>query len=224
MPHGSWARRYAAPLRGRPLLRVAQRKDEDFVPLSNNTTQKRSVNFKRGLDIWHVDNVIQMMPFYVFGLVLVPVIIRNYRLWLATAFLGLKALICVTYFCGNIATNGMSFYWDKIDVFCLDVHKIINYFLRIVVGTLGCLFILLVLRKLTQLSWVKKIAFVGTETLGMYFLQGWLIRIFVLPWIGLDACVLILLLASSCVFLLAFTMVKILKVNKNICGLVFGKK
>ena len=50
MPHGSWARRYAAPLRGRPLLRVAQRKDEDFVPLSNNTTQKRSVNFKRGLD------------------------------------------------------------------------------------------------------------------------------------------------------------------------------
>jgi hypothetical protein len=33
-----------------PTGRGAQHKDENIVPLSNNTTQKRSVNFKRGLD------------------------------------------------------------------------------------------------------------------------------------------------------------------------------
>ena len=33
-----------------PTGRGAQHKDENIVPLSDNTTQKRSVNFKRGLD------------------------------------------------------------------------------------------------------------------------------------------------------------------------------
>ena len=51
MPHGSRACRFAAPLRGRPLPRAAQRSKGGSPALpSSNTSKKRSVNFKRGLD------------------------------------------------------------------------------------------------------------------------------------------------------------------------------
>lgn len=173
--------------------------------------------------MWYVGNVVPMIPFYWFGLVLLPKILRSGRAFSLLAFLGGVALIFVTWFYGNIATNGLAFYWDKFDVLHPETTKILNMLLRLAVGCLGALGILWCLRMaVSKFSCLDKLGWIGRETLGVFFLQGWFIVYFVTPFISLDANVPVLLLASCGVYMLAFCIVKILKANEVIGKLVFG--
>ena len=134
-------------------------------------------------------------------------------------------LIFVTYFCGNIATNGLAFYWDRFDVFHPEMQKVLNMGLRIILGCFGSLAIFWIMKEIVcRLPALKWLGPLGVETLGIYFLQGWLIKNCVIPFVGLHVNAFILLGASCSVFLTAFCVIKILKSNGSIRRLVFGFK
>ena len=173
--------------------------------------------------MWYVGNVVPMIPFYWFGLVLLPVILQSGRMFSLLAYLGVAALIFVTWFYGNIATNGLAFYWDKFDVLHPEAAKATNMLLRLVVGSFGALGILWHVRMaVSKFSYLEKLGCFGEETLGVYFLQGWLIVHFVTPFVGLEATAPVLLLASCGIYLAAFCIVKLLKANELIRKVVFG--
>ena len=175
--------------------------------------------------MWYVGNVVPMIPFYWFGLVLLPIILRSGRAFSLLACLGGVALIFATWFYGNIANNGLAFYWDKFDVFHPEVAKAANMLLRLVVGSLGAISILWCIKMATRkFSCLEKLGWFGEETLGVYFLQGWLIMHCVAPFVGLDATVPVLLLASCSTYFFAFCVVKILKANEADRRMVFGWK
>lgn len=173
--------------------------------------------------LWYVGCVVNMISFYWFGFLLLPKILNRRRLFSAMAILGGGALIWVTYFYGNVATNGMSFYWDRLDVFHPQFEKALNMVMRFVVGTLGSLSVIWLLKLVSdRVSWCARLAFLGRETLGIYFLQGWLITNCVVPFIGLGTGTSILLFASMIVFLMTFLIIEVLKANEFIGRAIFG--
>ena len=173
--------------------------------------------------IWYVGSVFPMILFYWFGLFILPYIVVNRHLYVTTALLGCVGVIGATFFYGNVATNGLSFYTDKIDIYHPTVHNIISQVLRFIVGSAGGLFIIWLLRMLLK-RWqgINCLAVFGTETLGMYFLQGWLIHFLVAPFISLEAGVGVLFAASSGVFAGAFIIVRLLKMNPLLKHVAFG--
>lgn len=175
--------------------------------------------------LWYVGNVVPMIPFYWFGLIFLPYIVKD-RIWFAaSACLGACVMIIVTFFCGNVATNGLGFYWDKFDVLHPEMLKAANLVIRLFVGGLGSLAILWGLRTaIRRFTFLERLAPLGQETLGIFFLQGWLIFRCVVPFVGLDADMFVLLLASLGVCLLAFSIVKLLKTYEWSRRLAFGIK
>ena len=175
--------------------------------------------------LWYVGCVAQMILFYWFCLCVLPRLLKDRRVFAGMALLGGVVLVVVTYLYGNIATNGLSFYWDRFDVFHPQIGKVLNMVMRFGVGVLGSLFIVWTLRiGLDLFPRLARFAFLGRETLGIYFLQSGLIGYCVVPFVGLDAGVAVLLLASIGIFLMAFLVVKALKANAHISRLVFGWK
>ena len=130
----------------------------------------------------------------------------------------------VTFLAGNIATNGLAFYWDSVDVWHLQFVKVLNMLVRFVVGTLGSIAIIVAVRFLClRFRFVGLFSIFGEETLGIYFLQGAMIS-----WIGnrfvkLDAGVLTVFLSSCGIFALCFLMVRVLKMSDFVKKGIFGK-
>lgn len=175
--------------------------------------------------LWYVGSVVQMIFFYWFGFYGLPKILNRRYILTGMALLGGIVLIVVTYFYGNIATNGLSFYWDRFDVFQPQIDKVVNMVMRFCVGVLGSLFIVWILRIGIKLfPWLVRLAFLGRETLGIYFLQGGMIGYLVVPFVGLDAGVEVLLLTSIGIFLLTFLIVKALKINEYVSSVMYGCK
>lgn len=175
--------------------------------------------------IWYVGNVVPMIPFYWFGFLFLPSILKDRRRFAASACLGAGLMLVATFFYGNVATNGLGFYWDKFDVLHPEMLKAANLVIRLFVGGLGSLAILWGLRTaIRKFTILERLAPLGQETLGIFFLQGWLIFRCVVPFVGLDADMFVLLLASLGVCLLAFCIVKLLKAYEWSHRLAFGIK
>lgn len=174
--------------------------------------------------VWHAWEMVCMMPFYWFGLVLLPKIL-SYRYALAsTACLGTMLMIAITFFLGNIATNGLVFYWDRFDVWHPAMDKALHMVARYIVGGLGSLAFIYGLGRLSEvIPAMRRLAFFGTETFGIYLLQGHVIVHFSNRLLPLNAGAVLMMFASTTVFILCFCMVKVFRRNKLVETLVFGK-
>ena len=173
--------------------------------------------------IWYASSAVAMFPFYLFGLFALPSLLSCPRMFALTACFGGGAMIISTFLSGNIATNGLAFYWDRFDVWHPQFDKVLHMVLRFIVGSFGSLFIIGVVKLcLHALPRLSVLAVLGTETLGIYLLQGWLIRGVSNPFVSLDTAVWQLLVSSIAVFTIAFCIVKALKWNRRVCDTVFG--
>lgn len=173
--------------------------------------------------IWHAKNIVAMIPFYWFGLWVLPSILKNSLLWRLIALVGGGLLILTTFYCGSIATNDLSFYLNHYDVFNPTVHDFLLMIARYVVGLLGCLSLLMILSGLLMVLPVfAKIASIGTETLGIFFVQGYVIKYGSNQFVGLNASQFDLCISSTIVVILSWLTVKFLKYRKLIEVLVWG--
>lgn len=174
--------------------------------------------------IWHAKNIVAMIPFYWFGLWTLPLILKNRPLCRLIAFIGGVLLIFTTYCCGSIATNGLSFYLSHYDILNPTVYDFLLMIARYVAGLFGCLFLLMIISGvLMVLPGSAKIArSIGTETLGIFFIQGYVIRYGSNKFVGLNASQEVLLVSSIIVVIWAWVVVKFLKSRKLIETLVWG--
>ena len=173
--------------------------------------------------VWHAQNIVAMIPVYWFGLWVLPRI-YNKRYELPLSIIGGGVMLFVTFFSGNIATNGLSFYWNRFDVIHPDVRDVLLMLARYIVGVLGSLF---VLKSVTLIvKFVPKItifSFLGTETLGVYFLQGNIIHNLTNRFVPLDASIGLILIASVLVYALSFLVVRASKWNQQVAFAIWGK-
>lgn len=177
--------------------------------------------FTSGL-FWYSAPVVAMIPFYWFGLWALPRLIQAKRSFAWLALLGCGTLIVVTFFSGNIATNGLSFYWNRFYVFRPTVHDAFLMFARYAIGILGSLFVLFLVMVIVPK--IRKIALLGTETLGIYFLQGFFVREVANRITVLDSSVPMLLAVATLVYGLCFVIVKASKRNGILNAAIWGIK
>lgn len=175
--------------------------------------------------VLYATKIVAMIPFYWIGLVFLPKILSSRRMvMLVVVCLGLSIIIFSTYFFGNIATNGLSFYWDWLDIWHPSKDKIIRMIERFVIGGVGCLSIMCALKLIVEnIPSTAIFAILGTETLGIYLFQGNVIKCFSNRIVSLDAGPLEVLIASLAVFAVCFVLVKGIKINKFIKSCAFGR-
>ena len=174
--------------------------------------------------VWHAQNIVAMIPFYWFGLWVFPRLQSNVIPHLILILLGGAVMLFVTFFAGNIATNGLSFYWNRFDILHPNLKDMYLMFLRYAVGILGSLFVIyVVILTMKKLPFIHWLAFLGTETLGIYFLQGNIIQGFVNHITTLESSFYELFTVSAIVYILSFYFVKATKMNRLIYIIVWGK-
>ena len=175
--------------------------------------------------IWHAKNIVAMIPFYWFGLWALPFILeaRNRYWWRLIAFVGGILLILTTFCCGSIATNGLSFYLNHYDIFNPTMHDFLLMLARYSLGVFGCCFLLLILSgSLLVPPGLDKIAGIGTETLGIFFIQGYVITYGSNKLVSLNASQGVLFASSIIVVVLSWLIVKFLNSRKLIKVLIWG--
>ena len=173
----------------------------------------------------HVPNIVAMIPFYWFGLLVLPSLLPRMMLFSTIAAIGAVAMLWATYFAGNIATNGLSFYWDRFDVWHPEGVKAVNMILRYLIGIGGGVCVMVVVKIFMRtLPAMRHLASIGKETLGIYFLQGYMIHWISNKFVKLDADVGIMLLAACFVLLLSFGIVKISKQSGFTKQLLWGMR
>ena len=171
----------------------------------------------------HMSEIVAMIPFYWFGLMMLPLIMKSDRMLYYGAVVGAVVMCFVTFFYGNIATNGLAFYWDRFDVWNPHGRQFANMLLRYAVGVAGSIFIIGTAKSVVRIApCVSRVSYLGTETLGVYFLQGPIIMHVVIPYVRLDINGLTLIMASSFVFAVAFLVTKLIKLNKLLNVFIFG--
>ena len=132
-------------------------------------------------------------------------------------------MIIATFFSGNIATNGLSFYWNHFDILKPTVEDFSLMLIRYVVGSLGSLFVILAVRRLTLcFRALSRMAVFGTETLGVFYVHEHLIRNGTNIVLGLDASVIKLLIGAVIVFFASFWIVRFIRSNVWSNRIVWG--
>ncbi len=173
--------------------------------------------------VWYVACVPPLILFYWLGLWILPKVVFDKRIFFVCGMIGCMMLVAATFMYGNVATNGLAFYWDRFDIWNPRITNVVNQISRLIVGAFGSVFIIWVVKVLSarfqRLAWF---AVLGTETLGIYFLQSWFIRYMSNPFVSLSARSLVLMISSCIVFGSAFIVVRILKMNRIVGGIVFG--
>ena len=173
----------------------------------------------------HASNVVAMLPFYWFGIFVLQRTLDKKWLFVTIGVLGGGVMICATYLWGGIAENGLSFYWDRFDVWHPEGAKAMNMLARYVIGILGCVFIMAITRLFSYVvPAVLSLAVLGKETLGVYFLQGYIIKLGSNRVVGLDSNIIVLLLSSVLVFILSYFIVRLTKRLGLLRQIVWGIK
>ena len=164
--------------------------------------------------VLYVGSIVSMIPFYWFGLLLLPKILEQQKLFFAIGLLGAGVLAFVTFFSGNIGTNGLGFYWDRFDIFNPQLIKIFNMLARYFIGIIGSLFLFMAVRMvLNGLPLLSKVSMFGMETLGIYLVQDAVIHEVVNKFTNLDSNSAELFLAALITLLVCYFLVKVLKLN-----------
>ncbi len=176
--------------------------------------------------MWYAQYTVAMIPFYWFGLWALPRIQNKWKNNGGVAMImsfGVIVLV-VTFFLGNIATNGLSFYMNSFDIFNPNMKAVLLMFARYALGIVGSLFVVKVVALSVKfLPSLAVISFLGTETLGIYFLQGNIVQDIATRFIGLNADVFVIFMTSLFVFMLSFFIVKITKLNHFTKIVIWGK-
>ena len=173
--------------------------------------------------VWHMQQIVAMLPFYAFGLWLFPSIVKNMALFRLLACIGGGTLFVTTFLCGNIAINGLSFYWNYLDVFNFSKHDCGLMIIRFIIGTLGAMSILKGLQIMLHVfPMLKCLSTFGVETLGIYFIHGYLVKDWCNRFVGLDAGSMGCAFSAFIVFVTSFVIVKALKFNSYISHIVWG--
>lgn len=163
------------------------------------------------------------MPFYWFGLTALQKVVSSNRLLASTAIVGGVAMFFATCCTSGIFTNGLSFYWDRFDVWNPDLIKAANMCSRYIIGILGSLFVFGILKMITQVFLgILSIAFIGKETLGDYFLHGNLIHFVGYRFVDLESNACMLFIAAACIFVAAFGIVVLTKRINFVDKVVWG--
>jgi len=174
--------------------------------------------------VWHTSNIVAMLPFYWFGLVLLPKVLRHRHVFVIFAVIGGVLMVVATYFLGNVAINGLGFYWDRFDIWNPEVDKIVHMISRYTIGVLGSLFLIYCVKGLIEkIPGVASLAFLGTETLGVYILQGNVIHYLSNQFVSLDAGSLMIFICGCGVFALSYGLVVVLKSNRWVKVCAFGR-
>ena len=93
-----------------------------------------------------------------------------------------------------------------------ECTKAVNMILRYLISIVGGVCVMVVIKIfMRMLPAVRYLAFLGKETLGIYFLQGYMIYWISNRFVKLDADVGTMMLSACCVLLLSFGIVKVSK-------------
>lgn len=173
--------------------------------------------------IWYIKQMVALVPFYWFGIWLLPRILGNKWYLGVMGAIGLGMIATVTFFAGNIATNGLSFYWN---FFCLYKPRLLDVYLmgaRYLVGMFGSVAIFMMIKcALCYMQRLNVLARFGVETLGMYFVSGQVIVYGCNRFVDLGASTMMLFAASFTVFVVSWGIVRMLRVNSYVSNLVWG--
>lgn len=117
--------------------------------------------------------LLDMMPYFVFGLFL------PYLKWHQNKIIAIFSgiiFLSIVFLEGDIRTNGMGFYWVPKNwrIVVGDVHLLICFFARTLVGISGTVFILWLLdRVISIFPMISRLSVLGTTTLGVYVIHEW---------------------------------------------------
>ena len=121
---------------------------------------------------------VAMVPFYWFGVFALPLIYeRKYAC--AVGVVCLFVYVVFAFIEGDITTNGLGFYWDRMRLWDPSWIGFVRMMARYLMGLLGAGGCLLALKAVGGRSaFVRTLAMFGTTTLGVYFLH----RYAVMEW------------------------------------------
>lgn len=173
--------------------------------------------------IWHAKQIVALVPFYWFGIWLLPRILGNKRYLLVMSIIGVGVMFVVTFFVGNVATNGLLFYWNS---FCVCEPNLADACLmgaRYFIGICGSVAIIMAIKCVLQhIPELGVLAKVGVETLGIYFVHGSIIVYGCNRFVDLGAGTMMLFATSFMVFVVSWGIVRMLRVNSYVSNLVWG--
>lgn len=173
--------------------------------------------------IWHMSNIVAMFPFYLFGVLCLSHIFENRLMLAICAVIGGCVMLVITFFTGNVAINGIAFYWNHFDILHPEKWKLFCLIIRIFVGVTGGLFVFACVKlmdRIKVLSWLSRF---GPYTLGVFFLQDELIKYVACRLVGLDASASTILFVAILVTFLSFLLVMWSYRSKILRNLFWGQ-
>ena len=126
--------------------------------------------------VWYMSFYQEMLPFYVLGQYLFPIIKKRGRSsWMC---MGLVAYLTVVFFTGNVAANGLGFYWDHFVLLNPSLRSFLNLVARFAVGVLGVVTLVFIANSLLlRFRWVRFLGnMIGQRTLQIFFIHGFLVH------------------------------------------------
>jgi uncharacterized membrane protein len=120
-----------------------------------------------------------MVPFYWTGLLAFP---RLYdaikeKTWLCgiVGIFALSIYLLISFYEGDIKTNGMGFYWYKMSLLEFNVYGFFLMLSRYVMGIIGSLGLICLIRFLVvRVVYLSILSPFGQTTLGVYFVQRYI--------------------------------------------------
>lgn len=130
------------------------------------------------VNVWYVNRVIDMFPYFLMGMFWLPFVWER-----RDRFVSVAACLFVAYFLlcvleGNVRTNGLGFYWERITLLHSSVRDYGLAIARLMIGVLSSFSIIVLMDKLINcFSALTKLATLGTTTIGIYYMHGFVIRL-----------------------------------------------
>ena len=174
--------------------------------------------------VWYVSSIVSMIPFYWFGLYFLPRVLLRGKVFALTSIVGGLLMVYITYLAGNVATNGLAFYWDRFDILHPEGAKAVNMVARYIVGIMGGIFIIAVLKALMSLVPASsRVASLGAETLRIYYIHGYLIILGTNYFVDISVGNCTLLMATCVIFLISVCIVKLTLLSGMVERLIWGR-
>lgn len=159
--------------------------------------------------LWYA---IAMMPFYWFGLYGLPQMLNQIKGNLVLGAVMICVYTCITLLQGNIITNGISFYWNRMWLLDFTVYGLLLMVARFVIGVIGILACIaamqFLVRKISVFARMCESFGLGRYTLGIFFVHSFLIA-FMFSRFQIEACSLkvligvVVCLLSHCIVALS---------------------
>ena len=172
--------------------------------------------------VWYMSFYQEMLPFYVMGFYFLPTL--QMKSDSRCMCMSLVVYLMVVFFSGNVATNGLGFYWDHFVLVNPSLRSFFNLTARLAMGVFGVCALMFISNSLiSHFRWLHFLGdMIGRRTLQIFFIHGFLVHSISNKLCQLDTPMPILYLSAVAVTVLSVALTLITETSDAAASIFWG--